>query len=285
MNNILVTGGDGQLGSELKALAQYLKNDNFFFTNSKELNITNYDSILSLVNLNSINVIINCAAYTNVENAEIEFDLADNVNNIAVKYISQIAKKNKIKLIHISTDFVFDGLSKKRFYDEEDATNPINIYGKTKLLGEKQIFSVSPKRAIIIRTSWLYSRFGNNFPKKIIKFSKKNPKLQIVDDNIGSPTNAFELAKTILKIIPNINNDKPEIYHFSNLGECSWFEFAQEILKKNNLKNKIIPVSYKHYNQKALRPSRCVLNKDKIINKFSLEILDWKDSFNNKINI
>ena len=278
MNNILVTGSNGQLGSELKKIFEYYDKFIFFFTDSNELDIRRYDEILDFVKINNINVIINCAAYTDVEKAENEKELANNINNIAVKLIAKICRENKIKLIHLSTDFVFDGLISEGFYKEYHETNPCNIYGMTKLLGEKQIFSESPKNSIIIRTSWLYSSFGNNFYKKIIELCEKMPEISVVSDHFGSPTNAHDLAKAILEIIPKIKNNQPEIYHYSNLGECSWYEFSKEIIKFNKLKNKIKPIGHKHYVQKAKRPNRSVLCKDKIINRFNLKILDWKES-------
>lgn len=201
MNNILVTGSKGQLGSELNELSNDYKNFNFFFTDKDDLNIAEYNATKKFLAINNINFIINCAAYTEVDKAESEPELANLINHIAVRNLAKLSKEKKIKLIHISTDYVFDG-RKEHPYTESDKPNPQNIYGKTKLDGELAMKMINPRNSLIIRTSWLYSKFGNNFVKKMIDLSKTNKQISVVVDQIGSPTNASDLANIILKILP-----------------------------------------------------------------------------------
>ena len=197
MLNILVTGGNGQLGSELKEIAPNYQDYNFLFTDVKDLDITNHGAVACFIESNKINVIINCAAYTAVDKAESEPELADEINHLAVANFSEIAKKNNIKLVHISTDFVFDGTNKKP-YKEIDVPNPLSVYGQTKLDGELAMQKINPANSIIIRTSWVYSRFGNNFVKTMIRLAETRDEISVVADQIGSPTNAEDLAQLIL---------------------------------------------------------------------------------------
>ncbi|MDD5157892.1 dTDP-4-dehydrorhamnose reductase [Sulfurimonas sp.] len=281
MLNILVTGSSGQLGSEIKDLVQNeksdIKNYIFYFTNSKELDITNYKKVESFCSDNSIKTIINCAAYTAVDRAESEQELADKINHLAVKNLATIAKENNIKLIHISTDYVFDGTNYKP-YTEDDATNPQNIYGKTKLDGENGMLAINPKDSIIIRTSWVYSSFGANFVKTMLRLGKEKESLSVVYDQVGTPTYARDLAKAILDIVPKIKNLKVQIYNYSNEGVLSWYDFAKEVMKMAKLDCKINPIETKEYPTPASRPYYSLLNKSKIKSTFNLEMPYWKDS-------
>ena len=277
MINLLVTGSKGQLGSKIKDLERNYPRYNFFFTDSKSLNITDHLKVNEFIINNKIDAIINCAAFTNVDKAECKFDLANKVNNIAVSNLAQISKDNNIKLIHISTDYVFDGLKCKP-YNELDTPNPNTIYGITKLHGELEMQKISPKNSIILRTSWLYSTDQNNFPHKILKLASYKSKIDVVSDQIGSPTNAFDLSNTILKILPKINSKNVELYHFSNEGSCSRFDFAKEIFRLNGLKTALNPIASNLYYKNNKRPLFSVLDSSAIKNKFKLSIPYWKKS-------
>jgi len=230
MYNILVTGSDGQLGSELRFLSNKYKSYKYFFTDKDELDICNINSLQKFVNNSKINVIVNCAAYTAVDKAETEPELAHKINFLGTKNLALIAKKNHCKLVHISTDYVFDG-TKISAYNEEDNPNPQSVYGKTKLLGEKTLKIINPENCIIIRTSWVYSKFGNNFVKTMLRLGLDREEINVVVDQVGSPTYAFDLAQMILQIIPKIKNKKTTIFHYANDGFCSWADFATEIFK------------------------------------------------------
>ena len=273
--NILVTGSNGQVGSEIKELSSNY-NYNFFFTTRDDIDITSKDSIKEFCQTNSINIIINCAAYTAVDKAQSDIENADLVNRKAVKKLSIIAKELNIKLIHISTDYVFDGKNFKP-YVEEFQTNPQSVYGKTKLDGENEIRDINPLNSIIIRTSWVYSYYGNNFVKTMLRLGKEKEELGVIFDQIGTPTYAKDLAKTILDIIPQIENSKVEIYNYSNEGVLSWYDFAKEIMKMAKLNCKINPIETYQYPTPAKRPHFSLLNKSKIKSKFNLEIPYWKD--------
>ena len=277
MINLLVTGSKGQLGSKIKDLERNYPRYNFFFTDSKSLNITDHLKVNEFIINNKIDVIINCAAFTDVDKAERKFDLANKVNNIAVSNLAQISKDNNIKLIHISTDYVFDGL-KGMPYNEMDTPNPKTMYGKTKLNGELEMQQISPKNSIILRTSWLYSNAENNFPHKILKQANYKSKIDVVNDQIGSPTSASDLANTILKILPKINSENVELYHFSNDGSCSRLDFAKEILRLKGLKIVLNSVASHSYYKSNKRPLFTVLDSSSIKNKFKLSIPYWKKS-------
>ena len=273
--NVLVTGSNGQLGSEIKELSSNY-NYNFFFTTRDDIDITSKESIKEFCQTNSINVIINCAAYTAVDKAESDIENADLVNRKAVKKLSIIAKELGIKLIHISTDYVFDGKNFKP-YVEEFQTNPQSVYGKTKLDGENEIRDINPLNSIIIRTSWVYSYYGNNFVKTMLRLGKEKEELGVIFDQVGTPTYAAHLAKTILDIVPQIENSKVEIYNYSNEGVLSWYDFAKEIMKMAKLNCKINPIETYQYPTPAKRPHFSLLNKSKIKQKFNIEIPYWKD--------
>lgn len=277
MDSILVTGGDGQLGMELRELSPEFQQFQFFFTDRDTLDITNFQALELFIKTNKITVIINCAAYTNVDGAEEDVDLCNAINNSGVGYLAQLSKKYELKLVHISTDYVFEGTSFIP-YLEDDSTNPKNEYGRSKLLGEEAIKMVNPNNSVIIRTAWLYSEFGHNFVKTMLRISKDKEAINVVNDQIGSPTYALDLASTILKMIPLLNAKGVEVYHFSNSGKCSWFEFATEILKIKNNKCKVLPIASSEFKTKAYRPAFSLLNTEKISNKFQLKIPNWQDS-------
>ena len=276
MINILVTGSNGQLGSEIRELSSSYKY-HFFFTDRELLDITNTLEIKNFIESNNISTIINCAAYTAVDKAEEDKKLADLVNHIAVKNLAQIAKDKKIKLIHISTDYVFDGKAYMP-YKEDDVTNPNGVYGKTKLDGENAMININPLNSIIMRTSWVYSSFGANFVKTMLKLGKERDELGVIFDQVGTPTYARDLAKAILDILPKIDNEKVEIYNYSNEGVLSWYDFAKEIMRMAKLNCVINPIETKEYPTPATRPHYSLLNKSKIKQTFNITIPYWKDS-------
>lgn len=274
---ILVTGSNGQLGSELRVLAQAHPDYHFIFTDVAELNITSEPDIEMLVELEQPAAIINCAAYTAVDKAEMEDNLAFLINATAVGNLARVAAKHNAFLIHISTDYVFDGKGHKP-YVEDDPTNPVSCYARSKHAGEQQIQSYA-KKAIILRTSWLYSEFGHNFVKTMIKYGKERGQLNVVFDQTGTPTYARDLAKTILDIIQNQpGTDNVEVFHYSNEGVTSWYDFAKAIIELSGITCKINPIETKEYPLPAARPFYSVFNKAKIKQRFSIEIPYWRDS-------
>jgi dTDP-4-dehydrorhamnose reductase len=279
---VLVIGSDGQLGLEFQKISNSYNSIYWFFSTIKTLDLLRLDTISSFLNDINPSVIINCAAYTSVDKAETESKLADTINYKAVDIISKWTSSNNVKLIHISTDYVFDGSSKIPL-SENSNTNPINEYGSSKLKGE-QVCLKNDTNSIIIRTSWLYSSFGKNFVKTMIDLMKKNSSVKVVNDQIGSPTYTHDLAKVILNIIVNYKN-KSGLFHYSNEGETSWFEFARSIKELYNLDCKIIGVSSKEFKTLAKRPKYSLLNKSKIKTTFNLEIPDYKQSLKNCIEI
>jgi len=293
---ILVTGKNGQLGRSIHKLVNTdTKIDNnqssneFIFVSREELDLSNESSISHYFDSNDrFDVIINCAAYTAVDKAEEEQELANQVNHLAVKQLAEIANKQQTKLIHISTDYVFDGESDKP-YIETDKTNPINVYGKTKLAGEKALQAVMPTNAIIIRASWVYSEYGNNFVSTMLRLGKERDELNVVSDQIGSPTYATDLAGAILEIIDNKDYQdeewSTEIYHYSNAGKISWYEFAKEIFKIAKTNCKVNPITTQQYPTPAKRPKNTLMNKDKIIEKFGVKNTNWKEPLNTFITI
>ena len=275
MLNILVTGSNGQLGSEIKELSKEYSY-NFFFTNRSNIDITSKENIKDFCQTNNINAIINCAGYTAVDKAESDEINADLINRKTVKKLALVCQELNIKLIHISTDYVFDGKNFKP-YCEEYQTNPQGIYGKTKLDGENEMIKINPKNSIIIRSSWVYSYYRANFVKTMLRLAKEKESLGVIFDQIGTPTYAKHLAKVILDILPKIDNQKVEIYNYSNEGVLSWYDFAKEIMKMAKLDCKINPIETFQYPTPAKRPHFSLLNKNKIKNKFNIEIPYWKD--------
>ncbi|MFJ1472951.1 dTDP-4-dehydrorhamnose reductase [Capnocytophaga cynodegmi] len=279
MKNILVTGANGQLGSEIQNIQG--KTKNYFFTDASDLDITDRQAISDFVKKNNIQIVVNCAAYTNVDKAEDDIQTANLINNIAVGYLAEVCKENNASLIHISTDYVFGG-TKNTPYSETDPTEPLGIYGRTKLEGEKAIQNADIDY-LIIRTSWLYSlSFGNNFVKTIQRLSSERNELKVVFDQVGTPTNARDLAAFIVHIIEKDLYKKREVYHFSNEGVCSWFDFATEIVRMSGNDCLVKPCLSSEFPSKVKRPSYSVLDKSKLKNDFNYTISHWKEALKEK---
>ena len=276
MINILVTGGNGQLASCIKDFEKFHNHLNFIYTDYLELDITNKEDIVNFFNQNQkIDYCINCAGYTAVDKAELEEELANSINSIGAKNLAEVCKQNKATLIHISTDFVFDGTSSSG-YLETDISNPISVYGATKFKGEQHIKEINPKH-FILRTSWLYSEHGNNFMKTMLKLAKDRDVLNIVSDQIGTPTYATDLAEVIYKIITSKNTNYG-LYHFSNEGVASWYDFAKAIFDIKQINIKTNSVKTEAYPTPAKRPIFSVLDKTKIKKTLNIEIPYWRDS-------
>ena len=283
---VLVIGKNSQLAQSIHKIInsqtfEFIGIKNFVFASRKELDLSNNSKIKEYFVKNKFEIIVNCAAYTAVDEAEKHFDHAHQINHLAVKKLAEISKLQKSKLIHISTDYVFDGLSNNP-YCENSLTNPINNYGKTKLAGEQSLQKIMSKNALIIRTSWLYSEFGKNFVKTILELSKKNNKINVVKDQIGSPCYADDLSRVILKIINNADfrnkNLRTEVYHFSNEGKASWFDFAKEIFKLKKINCELNPIFSSSFKTPAKRPKNTLMNKNKITKAYDLKISGWKKS-------
>ena len=277
---VLVIGSDGQLGLEFQKISNSCDFISWIFSTVKTLDLYRLDAINSFLNNINPSFIINCAAYTSVDKAETESKLANTINYKAVDLISRWTSDNNTKLIHISTDYVFDGLCKLPL-SENSKTNPVSEYGSSKLKGEIACLKNDPN-SIVIRTSWLYSSFGKNFVKTMIDLMKKNSSVSVVNDQIGSPTYAYDLARVILDIIMNYKSVSG-LYHYSNEGEISWFEFARSIKELYNLDCEIIGVSSNEFKTIAKRPKYSLLNKSKIKKTFNLEIPNYKQSLKNCI--
>jgi dTDP-4-dehydrorhamnose reductase len=286
---VLITGKDGQLGKSIYKVISHSKQENeFIFVGRNELDLSDESNINNYFNSHNFDVIINCAAYTAVDRAESEINLADKINHIAVKQLAEITKKQHAKLIHISTDFIFDGKSGKP-YIESDQPNPVNNYGKTKLAGEAKIIGIMPSNAVIIRTGWVYSEFGNNFVDTILRLGTSRDNLKVINDQIGSPTYARDLAIAIVDIIYNgkllVDTFPTQIYHYTNLGQCSWYEFAKAIFSSLDITCTVSPIPTEEYPLPAKRPKFTVLNKDKIIKTFNLNIPKWEESLKQCIEL
>ena len=275
--NILVTGSKGQLGSEIKELSNKYTNHNFIFTDVEELDITIEKNVIAYFDNTEIDTVINCAAYTNVDKCESDQNAALNLNAIACRLLAKQCNRKKASLIHISTDYVYDGKNNTP-YTETDFTNPNSVYGKTKLQGEQMIEEFATT-AIIIRTSWLYSSYGHNFIKTMLKYGQEKDELKVVFDQIGTPTYARDLAEVLIKGIEHINfMEGTHIFHYSNEGVCSWYDFAKEISKQQDLNCQIVPILTSEYPLPAPRPPYSVLDKSKIKDILKIEIPHWSDS-------
>ncbi|MBR4619889.1 MAG: dTDP-4-dehydrorhamnose reductase [Salinivirgaceae bacterium] len=279
-SRILVTGANGQLGSELRELSAKYTDYEFTFTDVAELDITNIDSLNAYFQSQpKFDFLINCAAYTAVDAAESNQELAFKLNTTAVDMLVEMAGKYGFFLIQISTDYVFDG-EKNRPYDEEDVPIPSSIYGKTKNDAERLIL-YSDIRAIVIRTAWLYSTYGKNFVKSMIKYGTERDELNVVFDQVGTPTYAADLADAILQILPQLQAmPKPytDLFHYTNEGVCSWYDFTQHILRHENINCRVTPIRSEQYPTPAKRPAFSVLDKSKIKTKFGITIPYWTDS-------
>ena len=281
---ILITGKNGQLGSEIQHLAANYPHFNFIYTDVLTLDITKVDKVNYFFNENIIDLVINCAAYTAVDKAEDEADKANMINNLAVKNLVEACIKHRVRMIHISTDYVFDG-SQHIPYLETDVVSPIGVYGKTKHLGEEQLLNTSIK-GIILRTSWVYSSYGNNFVKTMIRLGQERDSLNVIFDQIGTPTYARDLAKACLDIANQTENwpTTPKVYHYSNEGVCSWYDFSATIMELMKINCKVFPIETKDYPSKSKRPHYSVLNKKEIKEKFKLEIPYWKSALEECLN-
>ena len=278
---ILVTGANGQLGSEIQKIAN-LYPFQWVFTDVETLNLANLEEMPKQLNAFSPDVLINCAAYTAVDKAEQDTELAAILNHKAVAVMASWTAKNNCKFVHISTDYVFDGNSKTPL-TETAITNPINVYGATKLLGEQSCLENNPN-TILIRTAWVYSSFGANFVKTMLRLMQEKESLNIINDQIGSPTYAADLAETILTII-NSKKWVPGIYHYSNEGEISWFDFAMDIKEIMGFTTQINGIPTSEYPTPAKRPNYSLLDKSKIKDTFGLEIPNYKDSLQKCLEI
>jgi dTDP-4-dehydrorhamnose reductase len=280
LKRILVTGGNGQLGSELKAQSSHYPFA-FTFIDNAELDLTDQNAIRNFFGENTFDHIINCAAYTAVDKAEEDKDICRKVNADAVALIAEMAKQYKSKLIHISTDYVFDGEFNQPI-DENAKPNPLSVYGKTKLEGEENVRRIL-NDAIIIRTSWVYSTFGKNFVKTIAGLTKQRPELTVVSDQFGTPTYAKDLAVAIMSIITS-KVDQPGTYNFTNEGSISWYDFAVAINDHYGFDCKIRPIKTFEYKTAAVRPKFSVLDKTKIKKTFGIDIPYWTHSLKECLN-
>ena len=276
MKHILVTGSNGQLGSELQALAPAHDDTcRFFFTDVAELDITDRQAVYSFIEQNRISVIVNCAAFTAVDKAESEPERCNLLNHIAPGYLAEAIASVGGTMIQISTDYVFDGTSCKP-YKEEDITNPQTVYGRTKLAGEESVIRTCAG-SMVIRTAWLYSTYGNNFVKTMLRLGKERDKLGVVADQIGTPTYARDLANVILTVIEK--GIKPGVYHFTNEGTCSWYDFTKAIHRMEGIENcEVSPIHTEDYPVPAKRPHYSVLDKTKIKQTYELDIRWWEDA-------
>lgn len=278
---VLVTGASGQLGQSLQFIAKSYLDCEFIFATSQELDISNQEKVNVFFENKKIDYCINAAAYTAVDKAETETEKAIAINVLGTKNLALACKKHNSKLIHVSTDFVFDGSSTKP-YSELDKTNPIGVYGQTKCDGELAVVD-NINEYFIIRTSWVYSQFGNNFMKTMLRLASERDTLSIVNDQIGTPTNAIDLAKAIMSIIVfqkqnPISEKQFGIYNFSNEGTASWFDFAKEIFRVNNVSIAVNPIPSESFPTPAKRPKYSVLDKTKIKKTFSIEIKSWQEA-------
>lgn len=275
MKRVLITGANGQLGQAILEQSKNYKEVECFFVTRNELNITDQDLVNNYFQDKSFDFVVNCAAYTAVDNAEDFPEDAFLVNAKATEFLAKATNEKNIPLIHISTDYVFDGVNSIP-KTETDETNPIGVYGRTKLDGEK-LAAENNFRTIIIRTAWVYSRFGNNFVKTMLRLFKERDSLSVVNDQIGSPTNAIDLANAILDIVMK---EEPifGIFNYSNEGECSWFDFANKIKEFSGLSIEINPVDSAAFPTKAKRPAYSLLDKTKIKTVYEVDVPNWEDS-------
>ena len=275
MKNILITGANGQLGNEMRVLSAENPEYTYFFTDVAELDICNEQAVQDFVKANNIHVIVNCAAYTAVDNAEDNVELCTKLNADAVGYLAKAAEANGAEFIQISTDYVFDGTAHIP-YQETELTCPNSVYGKTKLAGEQNALSLC-SRSMVIRTAWLYSTFGNNFVKTMIRLGEERDSLGVIFDQVGTPTYARDLARAIFTAIRQ--GVVPGVYHFSNEGVCSWYDFTKAIHRLAGIADcKVKPLHTEEYPTLAKRPHYSVLDKTKIKKIYNTEVPYWEDS-------
>lgn len=276
MINVLVTGSNGQLGSCIKELASNYNEINFICTDYQELDICNFYNVNTFFeSQNNIHYCINCAAYTAVDKAETDIEKANDINVLGAKNLALACVKNDVVLVHISTDFVFDGNSSLP-YLETDKPNPISVYGETKLKGELEIEEIL-SHYFIIRTSWLYSEFCGNFMKTMLRLGETHSEISVVCDQVGTPTYAKDLAEVVLNII-NSKNQEFGLYHYSNEGVASWYDFAHAIFDETNEEIKLLPIKTEAYPTPAKRPKFSIIDKSKIKEELNIQISHWRDS-------
>jgi dTDP-4-dehydrorhamnose reductase len=282
MQTILVTGSQGQLGNEMQQAASRYPSFNYIFTDIAELDICDKFALNTFVKTNMVNVIVNCAAYTAVDKAETDIDLCNKINRDAVRNIGEVASENQLKVVHVSTDYVFDGTNYIP-YTEEMEVCPATMYGKSKLAGEQALLDCC-NQAVILRTAWLYSAYGNNFVKTMMRLGKERDSLNVIFDQIGSPTAAADLADAILKILSH-KEFTPGIYHYSDEGVCSWYDFTKTIHRMAGITCDVHPIETKDYPTPTPRPHYSVLNKAKIKATYEIKIPHWEDSLEKCITI
>lgn len=278
MKTILVTGANGQLGNSIRLLAKHYPQYNFLFTDVDTLDITDPQAVGKAIKDNQVDYVVNCAAYTAVDKAEDDEELCRRLNSYAVGVLGKAAHEAGAKMVHVSTDYVFSGTSYLP-YKETDETRPVSAYGRTKLAGEQILQEVCPE-AVIIRTAWLYSEFGSNFVKTVLRLGKERDELRFVFDQIGTPTYAGDLAAAVMAVVAADEKGAyvPGIYHYSNEGVCSWFDFTIKILEIAGISSRVFPIETKEYPTKAVRPPYSVLNKSKIKQTYGIAIPHWEAS-------
>ena len=282
MQTILITGSHGQLGNEMQQAAKNFPAFKFIYTDVEDLDICDKVALNAFVKANVVNVIVNCAAYTAVDKAEDDVDLCYKINAEAVRNIGEVAHQNGLKVIHVSTDYVFDGTNYVP-YSEDQPVSPNTVYGKSKLAGEQALMETC-EQAVIIRTAWLYSSFGNNFVKTMIRLGKEKDFIPVIFDQIGSPTYAADLADTILKILSH-ETFVPGLYHFSDEGVCSWYDFTKTIHRIAGIICDVRPIETKDYPARTPRPHYSVLNKAKIKSIYGIIIPHWEESLERCIGL
>jgi dTDP-4-dehydrorhamnose reductase len=281
IKTILVTGSSGQLGQSLKAIAKNHPDVDFTFAARTDLDLSSEHTIDDYFQQDHFDLIINCAAYTAVDKAEAEPQLANQINHLAVKQLADIAKHQNTKLIHISTDYVFNG-QQYRPYIESDDVAPQSVYGDSKLKGEQALITALPSNGFIIRASWVYSEYGTNFVKTMLRLGQERDSLNVIFDQVGTPTYAHDLAAAIMTIVVseifNQQHVPTELYHYSNEGVCSWYDFAKTIFELSDIDCNVSPIETKDYPTPATRPHYSLLNKAKIKQQYAMTIPYWKDS-------
>lgn len=284
IKNVLVTGANGQLGQAIRKRADRYPSFSFFYTDIDTLDITDKEAVQAYLNKYRIHTVMNTAAYTAVDQAEKEPEKAYRINAEAVKILAEAARDHNSRLIHVSTDYVFDGMN-HRPYLETDGTHPASVYGRTKLAGEILLQEIL-ESAVIVRTSWLYSESGNNFVKTMLRLGKERKELKVVFDQVGTPTYAGDLAEALLVMLSKEEGQGyvPGIYHFSNEGVCSWYDFARKIMELAGLPCRVIPIETKDYPTPAARPAYSVLNKSKIKETYGLAIPHWEEALTRIMN-
>lgn len=282
MKNILITGANGQLGSEIRVASAQFPQFRFFFTDVTELDICNREAVHAYMAENHMDGIVNCAAYTAVDKAEDDAEACYRINCDAVKNLAEAAREYKLDIIHVSTDYVFDGKSYLP-YTEDMPVNPSSVYGKSKLEGERILMEICPE-AVIVRTSWLYSSFGNNFVKTMLRLGQERDKLNVIFDQVGTPTYAADLAVALLSILA-AGKPAAGIYHYSNEGVCSWYDFTRSIHRLAGISCDLVPIESKEYPVRTPRPHFSVLNKAKIKQTYGIEIPHWEDSLEKCIRL